>query len=141
MDAPLRFRPRGGRAPVLGWRDTDQPTGAGALLPCGPGRRLALQLPARQHPADLDARPLVARFPAAAASPRTAASLHRAITMSTIPSSTTTAPATVHAPHRPLTDYYANEQERQGFVRAIFDRTAPDYDRVERLLALGSGPR
>jgi demethylmenaquinone methyltransferase/2-methoxy-6-polyprenyl-1,4-benzoquinol methylase len=60
--------------------------------------------------------------------------------MSTIPSSTTTAPATVHAPHRPLTDYYANEQERQGFVRAIFDRTAPDYDRVERLLALGSGP-
>jgi demethylmenaquinone methyltransferase/2-methoxy-6-polyprenyl-1,4-benzoquinol methylase len=46
----------------------------------------------------------------------------------------------VHAPHRPLTDYYASEQERQGFVRAIFDRTAPDYDRIEKLLALGSGP-
>jgi demethylmenaquinone methyltransferase/2-methoxy-6-polyprenyl-1,4-benzoquinol methylase len=46
----------------------------------------------------------------------------------------------VHAPHRPLTDYYADEQERQGFVRDIFDRTAPDYDRIENLLAFGSGP-
>jgi demethylmenaquinone methyltransferase/2-methoxy-6-polyprenyl-1,4-benzoquinol methylase len=46
----------------------------------------------------------------------------------------------VHAPHPPLTDYYANEQERQGFVRYIFDRTAPDYNRIESLLALGSGP-
>lgn len=46
----------------------------------------------------------------------------------------------VRAPHRPLTDYYASEQERQGFVRGIFDRTAPDYDRIEKLLALGSGP-
>jgi len=46
----------------------------------------------------------------------------------------------VHAPHPPLTDYYANEQERRGFVRHIFDRTASDYDRIERLLALGSGP-
>ena len=46
----------------------------------------------------------------------------------------------VHAPHRLLTDYYANEQERRSFVRNIFDRTATDYDRVERLLALGSGP-
>jgi demethylmenaquinone methyltransferase/2-methoxy-6-polyprenyl-1,4-benzoquinol methylase len=49
-------------------------------------------------------------------------------------------PDDVHAPHRPLTGYYANEQERQGFVRGIFDRTAPDYDRIEQLLALGSGP-
>ena len=58
----------------------------------------------------------------------------------TNPNATTTAQKTVHAPHRPLTDYYANEQERQGFVQAIFDRTAPDYERIERLLALGSGP-
>lgn len=49
-------------------------------------------------------------------------------------------PDTVREPHPPLTDYYASEQERQGFVRAIFDRTAPDYDRIEKLLALGSGP-
>ena len=46
----------------------------------------------------------------------------------------------VHAPHRPLTDYYASEDERRGFLRNIFDRTAGDYDRIERLLAFGSGP-
>jgi demethylmenaquinone methyltransferase/2-methoxy-6-polyprenyl-1,4-benzoquinol methylase len=46
----------------------------------------------------------------------------------------------VHAPHRPLTAYYASEQERRGFVRSIFDSTASDYDRIEKLLALGSGP-
>jgi len=49
-------------------------------------------------------------------------------------------PDPVRAPHRPLTDYYSSEQERHGFVRAIFDSTAPDYDRIEKLLALGSGP-
>lgn len=46
----------------------------------------------------------------------------------------------VHAPHPLLTDYYASEEERRGFVRQIFDSTASDYDRIERLLALGSGP-
>jgi demethylmenaquinone methyltransferase/2-methoxy-6-polyprenyl-1,4-benzoquinol methylase len=45
----------------------------------------------------------------------------------------------VHAPHRPLTDYYADESERAGFVRGMFDRTAGTYDRIERILALGSG--
>ena len=49
-------------------------------------------------------------------------------------------PDVVRAPHKPLTDYYADEQQRQGFVREIFDRTAPDYDRIESLLAFGSGP-
>jgi demethylmenaquinone methyltransferase / 2-methoxy-6-polyprenyl-1,4-benzoquinol methylase len=49
-------------------------------------------------------------------------------------------PDIVHAPHKPLTDYYADERERQGFVREIFDSTAPDYDRIENLLAFGSGP-
>jgi demethylmenaquinone methyltransferase/2-methoxy-6-polyprenyl-1,4-benzoquinol methylase len=43
------------------------------------------------------------------------------------------------APHRPLTDYYPDEAARAGFVRGMFDRTADSYDRVERLLALGSG--
>lgn len=46
----------------------------------------------------------------------------------------------VRAPHAPLTDYYASEDERRGFLRGIFDRTAQDYDKVERLLAFGSGP-
>ena len=43
-------------------------------------------------------------------------------------------------PHLPLTDYYADEPERHRFVRGIFDDTAADYDRIERVLAFGSGP-
>lgn len=39
-----------------------------------------------------------------------------------------------------MPDYYASEQERSGFLRALFDRTASDYDRIDRLLAFGSGP-
>jgi demethylmenaquinone methyltransferase/2-methoxy-6-polyprenyl-1,4-benzoquinol methylase len=46
----------------------------------------------------------------------------------------------VHAPHPPLTNYYASEQERRGYVGRLFDKTASDYDRIDRLLALGSGP-
>ena len=46
----------------------------------------------------------------------------------------------LHAPHAPLAPYYANEAERAGFIGEIFERTAADYDRVERTLALGSGP-
>jgi demethylmenaquinone methyltransferase/2-methoxy-6-polyprenyl-1,4-benzoquinol methylase len=44
------------------------------------------------------------------------------------------------APHAPLTAYYADEVERHRFLRRIFDHTAPDYDRIERLLAFGTGP-
>ncbi|MFM2068761.1 MAG: hypothetical protein RLZZ584_3670 [Pseudomonadota bacterium] len=44
-------------------------------------------------------------------------------------------------PHVPLTAYYANtEEERQQYVRRIFDNTAVDYDRIEKVLAFGSGP-
>jgi demethylmenaquinone methyltransferase/2-methoxy-6-polyprenyl-1,4-benzoquinol methylase len=43
------------------------------------------------------------------------------------------------APHPPLKDYYASETERGGWVKHIFDRTAGDYNRVERFMALGSG--
>jgi demethylmenaquinone methyltransferase/2-methoxy-6-polyprenyl-1,4-benzoquinol methylase len=54
-------------------------------------------------------------------------------------------PRTAHrdsafAPHAPLTHYYAEEAQRAGWVRQIFDRTAGDYDRVERIMALGHGP-
>jgi demethylmenaquinone methyltransferase / 2-methoxy-6-polyprenyl-1,4-benzoquinol methylase len=48
--------------------------------------------------------------------------------------------AVVHAPHAPLADYYSQEGDRRGFVRALFDRTAVDYNRIERLMAFGSGP-
>jgi len=43
-------------------------------------------------------------------------------------------------PHQPLPGYYRDEAERHRFLRRIFDDTAPDYDRIERLLAFGSGP-
>src|SRR6516164_6833705 len=43
-------------------------------------------------------------------------------------------------PHTPLPDYYCDEAEHQQFLRRIFDDTAPDYDRIERVLAMGSGP-
>jgi demethylmenaquinone methyltransferase/2-methoxy-6-polyprenyl-1,4-benzoquinol methylase len=44
------------------------------------------------------------------------------------------------APHPPLHRYYGDESQRRSFVREIFDSTAPDYDRVERAMALGTGP-
>lgn len=47
-------------------------------------------------------------------------------------------PATT--PHAPLTHYYASENDRAGFVREMFDSTAEDYDRMELILGLGSGP-
>jgi demethylmenaquinone methyltransferase/2-methoxy-6-polyprenyl-1,4-benzoquinol methylase len=42
-------------------------------------------------------------------------------------------------PQAPLSDYYADEPSRQAFVRRLFDATASDYDRIEHLLAFGSG--
>jgi len=48
-------------------------------------------------------------------------------------------PAPVHAPHLPLTDYYQTEEDRQAYLRQIFDNTAADYDRIESLLAWGTG--
>jgi len=44
------------------------------------------------------------------------------------------------APHRPLTEYYADEAGRHRWLRRVFDTTAVDYDRVESLMAFGSGP-
>src|SRR3989338_5771696 len=45
----------------------------------------------------------------------------------------------VKAPHLPLTKYYRTEQERQAYLKKIFDDTAPDYDRIERLMAFNTG--
>ncbi len=50
------------------------------------------------------------------------------------------APPLASRPHAPLTTYYATEGERGAWVRAIFDRTAIDYDRIESAMALGTGP-
>jgi len=48
-------------------------------------------------------------------------------------------PTVLKAPHPPLEAYYRSEADRRGWVLDLFDRTAADYDRVERILALGSG--
>jgi demethylmenaquinone methyltransferase / 2-methoxy-6-polyprenyl-1,4-benzoquinol methylase len=45
----------------------------------------------------------------------------------------------MQAPHPSLRRYYQTEAERSVWVRDIFDRTAADYDRVERVIGLGSG--
>ena len=49
------------------------------------------------------------------------------------------ADAPVRAPHQPLPAYYATPEERRGFIARVFDAAARDYDRVDRLLALGTG--
>ena len=43
------------------------------------------------------------------------------------------------APHTPLSGYYKDETEHRDFLQKIFDDTAPDYERIENVLALGSG--
>ncbi len=43
-------------------------------------------------------------------------------------------------PHTPLPAYYRDEAEHARYLRRIFDSTAADYDRIESVLALGSGP-
>ena len=49
-------------------------------------------------------------------------------------------PAKALPPHAPLSAYYGDGAERRRFLTHIFDDTAPDYDRIERVLAFGSGP-
>jgi len=46
---------------------------------------------------------------------------------------------TAIAPHPELQGFYRGTENKRSFLRHIFDETATDYDRVERLLALGSG--
>jgi demethylmenaquinone methyltransferase/2-methoxy-6-polyprenyl-1,4-benzoquinol methylase len=45
----------------------------------------------------------------------------------------------VQAPCSPLKQYYSCEADRRRWVGGLFDRTAADYDRVERAMAFGSG--
>jgi demethylmenaquinone methyltransferase/2-methoxy-6-polyprenyl-1,4-benzoquinol methylase len=44
-------------------------------------------------------------------------------------------------PIRLLDHYWSDERSRRRFVDDLFDRTSGDYDRVERLLAFGTGSR
>lgn len=45
----------------------------------------------------------------------------------------------VQSPIPTMTAYFANAEEKRQFLLDIFNRGAPDYDRMERLLGLGSG--
>jgi demethylmenaquinone methyltransferase/2-methoxy-6-polyprenyl-1,4-benzoquinol methylase len=45
----------------------------------------------------------------------------------------------VRAPHSILPAYYATPEARRGFISRSFDAAAGDYDRVDRLLAFGTG--
>lgn len=49
-------------------------------------------------------------------------------------------PSSVLRPHAPLTAYYDSEEERHRYLQRIFDATAPDYARIEHVLAWGTGP-
>ena len=42
-------------------------------------------------------------------------------------------------PHPALKQYYADQAQRPAFVRALFDRTARYYDRINLLLSWGTG--
>jgi demethylmenaquinone methyltransferase / 2-methoxy-6-polyprenyl-1,4-benzoquinol methylase len=44
------------------------------------------------------------------------------------------------APHGTLSDYYGEDDKRETYVQSLFDETAADYERIERVLAFGSGP-
>lgn len=57
-----------------------------------------------------------------------------------MPAPLSTDDAQVHAPHAPLADYYDGEAGRRTFIRHVFDETAGDYDRIERMMAFGTGP-
>lgn len=48
-------------------------------------------------------------------------------------------PHSALTPHPPLRHYYASEEERRAWVLELFNRTACDYDRVERVMAFGTG--
>ena len=61
--------------------------------------------------------------------------------MSRVPSPTQKPIGPVHVPHTPLRSYYGQDQQRCAWVVDLFNRTAPDYERIEGLMALGSGSR
>lgn len=45
----------------------------------------------------------------------------------------------VTRPHEPIAGYYGEGTDRQRYVNDLFDSTALDYDRIERLMSFGSG--
>lgn len=46
---------------------------------------------------------------------------------------------TRHKPHRPLTDYYASESEKPGYLNRLFDTSSHQYDRILKYGFFGTG--
>src|SRR5215510_10770162 len=46
----------------------------------------------------------------------------------------------VHDPHPVLQEYYADAAGKRRFLEHLFDRTAGDYDRIDQVVAFGTGP-
>lgn len=65
----------------------------------------------------------------------------RRTTICTVPDKGPIENTPAHAPLPPMPAYYADAEGKRRFTRRMFDASAPDYDRVDRLLALGSGTR
>jgi len=59
--------------------------------------------------------------------------------ISWMPSPTQIPAAPAHVPHAPLRSYYGQDQQRCAWVVDLFNRTALDYERIEGLMAMGSG--
>jgi demethylmenaquinone methyltransferase/2-methoxy-6-polyprenyl-1,4-benzoquinol methylase len=51
----------------------------------------------------------------------------------------TSDPGSPVRPHPVLRPWYGDAEGHASFVRALFDSTAPDYDRANQVLSLGSG--
>jgi demethylmenaquinone methyltransferase/2-methoxy-6-polyprenyl-1,4-benzoquinol methylase len=47
----------------------------------------------------------------------------------------------VESPIPAMPDYFRNDEEKTRFLLRIFDDTAADYDRMERILGMGAGSR
>ena len=45
------------------------------------------------------------------------------------------------APHPPIAGYFKAADQKREFVRRVFDGGASSYERIERLMAMGSGSR
>src|SRR5215217_1717077 len=59
----------------------------------------------------------------------------------TVPEPMSSTESPVVAPHPSLPRYYdESEGGKRPFVRKIFNSAAPDYNRIENLMALGWGP-
>jgi demethylmenaquinone methyltransferase/2-methoxy-6-polyprenyl-1,4-benzoquinol methylase len=48
-------------------------------------------------------------------------------------------PRVVQSPIPAMPAYFTNDAEKSRFLSGMFDSAAPDYDRMERILGLGSG--